>query len=135
MRLEEPEWYECAALWPTVEPWVKAALSHGGLVYTPDDILTHLLTRRMKLWIARDGEAIKGCCISVIERYERLCVCSVLVIGGTMAKDWLHFSEAVEDWGRSMGAEYMQGCGRFGWAKKASPLGYKPVAVIYRKAL
>lgn len=135
MILKEPQWYECAAIWPAIEPWVAKALSHGGLVFQPPDILEGLLTRSMKLWIAFDGENIKGCCISEIEQFRRARVCAVLVIGGVMAKDWLHYSEAVEAWGRSMGAEYMQGVGRFGWAKKAKPFGYEPLAVIYRKAL
>lgn len=135
MRLEEPECLACIKYWPKIRPWIEQALSHGGFIFTPEDILDGLLLGHMKLWLAFDESELKGCCIAQIEQYKRLKVCSVLAVGGKNSRDWLPYYESVRAWGKSKGCQIGQAVGRRGWEKKAAPLGFYPVATIYRMDL
>lgn len=135
MNLLQPAWWESISYWDQIEPLIAKALTHGGVTYTPPDILKGILARDMKLWLAFEGDLLKACAVTARVRYPRLKAITVLIIAGDGVDDWLMFSKDVEAWAKSDGAEAVEGPGRLGWKKKAKPYGYEPAVTIYRKML
>ena len=114
---------------------MRDALSHGGMVFAPEDIRLGLLRNEMKLWLASDETGPVACCVTRIEKFPRSTVCAILILSGDNMAEWFKFLPDIEDWGRSKGADCAQCVGRKGWTRILAGPGYEPMATIYRKAL
>lgn len=135
MRLSKIPWYATADYWWRIEPLVGRALACGGMVALPVDIFKGLVSREMQLWLALDGETIKGFGITRLDQYPRLKVLSLLIVGGVGMKQWQHFIADLESEARSLGCDALEGTGRKGWERVGEKLGYRPVTTLYRKML
>lgn len=135
MRLERVEWWDVPEAWPGVQEWIARALAHGGGGYLLADILRALLCRQMKLWLVKDGAALKACAVTQITFLPRLKICQILVVGGSELESWAHVVGDIEAWARKAGCDAVDGPGRMGWSKKAAQYGYAPVMTLFRKRL
>lgn len=135
MKLVQVQWWDIPQVWPAVEPWIGAALAHGGGGYWLEDIYAGLLGRQMKLWLVKNGATAKACAITQLWNQPRLKVCDILAVGGRDLASWEHLIGEIEAWAASMGCDETRAHGRLGWKRQAARYGYEPLHMVYRKVL
>lgn len=124
-----------ANLWPHIEGYIARALKRGNLerAHFPYDILVHVLSDRMGLWIATDGEKIDAAIITRIMQFDRCRTCHVYLVGGRNMRAWLPLAMTeIESYARKAGCIAMEGGARFGWVRAA---GYRENGVALVKEL
>lgn len=120
--------------WPTVEPWIAAALAGRSVQLLPVDIYEGCLARQIQMWLAMSDVAPVAAAVSRIDRYPRAVICTMIAIGGSGVDDWLlRFEPEIAAWAEARGCDYIEGAGRRGWERKAT--NYTPVYTVYRRKL
>lgn len=135
MRPYLAQWYDVPHYWPQIEDWIAAALAHGSICWTPGDIRDALVWRKMRLWLALEGDAAKACAVTRLDRGPRALVCTVMLIGGDDMNGWLMFEGDIAKWAADQGADALEGPGRKGWERVVKSKGWVPVWTVYRKML
>lgn len=134
-KLITPKWHDAPHFWPRIEPWVKEALTHGGVTLYPRDIYEGLTSRQMKLWLASEPERVIACCITRVINYQRMRSLEILVCGGEDMNSWTHFYSEIEKYARTLECDAIEFGGRKGWARVLNDDGFKEVYVVHRKML
>jgi len=97
------------------------------------DLLRHLTSRRMLLWLAWDGQSIVGTCVTELSETINGRVCVIVAVGGKDRSRWLHFTRQLEDFARTEGCRAMRLYGRRGW--KRVMRDYRETRIILEKDL
>jgi hypothetical protein len=106
-------------VWPTVEPWIKAALERTQTrTHLPLDILIGILKGECVLWTAwRDGN-VEAALVSEVQTYPRLKRCHIVALGGTGLRRWYGAMERqLEEYARAQGCTEWSCMGREGWER------------------
>lgn len=135
MRLEKCQWYRVPEYWPQIEEWVSKALTHGCDIYTKEDVREALLSREWQLWLALDGDEVRGVGVTRFEDYRRFRVCWLLLVGGNGFRSWKRFIGEIKADAKRHGCKEIWGNGRDGWKRMAKPFGFEPISTLYRSAL
>ena len=125
--------------WRESEHLVQKALDHSIGEFDKFDILRFLLTQEMQLWLAVDGEQIKGITVTQLIHFPRYKAMQVVLMAGKDAfNGWFReMMAAVETHARVMGAKKIQECGREGWERmeRRLNLGFKKAYTVMVKEL
>ncbi|MDI9409789.1 MAG: hypothetical protein QM523_11180 [Candidatus Pacebacteria bacterium] len=120
------------AVWPQVEPHLRAALDYCHGCWEPVDILSELMQGQGQLWIAwqpaelaqdsrpnlGDGGQVLAAMVTRIITYPRKKSCQVFLIGGKGMRHWSQaFLTAVESYARSQSCHFLEGGARRGWMR------------------
>lgn len=89
----------------------------------------------MFLWLALEGERVRGAVVARINGHKYATIAYVIVLAGEGMKEWLHFEPAIAAWARENDADAIEFTGREGWKRAAPPMGYQPVYTTFRKML
>lgn len=127
-------------MWLLARPHLMRALARDTLPgrWHPEDILTLLLRRKVRLWIAWDPEArvVIGAVVTRIYAYPSgMKELQAWLVGGDRLKDWLkNGMKTLEEFGRAQGCAYLTGGGpRKGWLRLDR--GFRVTGIALAKAL
>ena len=122
-----------AHVWPQVEQRLSGTLELVKDTHLPTDVLASILTGNMFLFVAVEGERIKGATVAHFTFYPRMKACVAFLVGGEDMPSWIgDMCEATERFARAQGCGRMEAMGRDGWAVAA---GYTKTGVALLKGL
>jgi hypothetical protein len=112
--------------WKTIEPYMEKAAEYTYGRYTSDDIYDSLKEYDHHLWVAFDGDKIKGAVVTNIITYPRRKVLCMSFCGGTELKNWKDpMLELLRQFAKDVGCDGIEATARRGWAKVFENDGYK----------
>jgi hypothetical protein len=112
--------------WKTIEPYMEKAAEYTYGRYTSDDIYDSLKEYDHHLWVAFDGDKIKGAVVTNIITYPRRKILCMSFCGGTELKIWKDpMLELLKQFARDVGCDGIEATARKGWAKVFENDGYK----------
>jgi len=115
------------SIWPHVRETVKRAIDRG---YTDwSCVEPNLFDGLWLLWIAWDGEEIKGACVTSLAGDA----CEIIACAGHDIRSWGHLIEEIEQYARNEGRKRTRIIGRQGWIRVLPE--YKLKAVVLERAL
>ena len=115
--------------WATVRPMIASACDD---LTDPESILRAILRGDKQLWIAVADGSIVAAGATEIVNHPKGRVCLITHIGGSRMDDWIAHQDTLAEWAREHGCDFMEVCGRKGWARA---LGWEPVAVTARREI
>ena len=131
IHLARPE--EAVHLWPQVERALAGTFDLVKDTHYPTDVLAAILTGQMFLFVALDGEEVKGACVAHFTLYPRMKALTEFLVGGKDMPSWIGaMEEATEGFARASGCARCEAGGRAGWAGVTR---YRKVGVMLRKDL
>lgn len=123
-------------IWAIVSPLIEVVTKRTHDCYVPEDIKGFCESQAMQLWIALDGNDIKGVVTTEIIVYPRRKILRVVTVGGEGFDAWgEELSNTLDKYAAYVGCDGLEAIGRKGWIKKLSLLGYEPTHVTYVKDL
>lgn len=126
-----------ADIWPQIEPLVASALAYAQGENTPADVRQRLLNGAAAMWLMLEPEGpVRGLMVAELVVYPQQRVANAWLLAGQQMETWLPVADAtLEAWARQQGCTAIIGDGRRGWKPVLERLGYRPVAVKYRRDL
>lgn len=121
-------------VWGAAAPFIRLALDEGEGESTERDVFTAIVRGAMHLWLAKDGNEIKGALVTEFSAYDRKRALILRYAGGQDLDDYLPFLPEIEEWGRKNDCQLCEVFGREGWRRKLKDRGYAP-RVLMRKTL
>jgi len=118
--------------WPLVTDLITAALDRGER-HTEDEIRKDIESGEGQLWIAWDGEGVKGVCITYVLQHTKSKVCRIWLCTGTEMNLWHHHLATIEAWSKEQGCDTIDAVVRPGWEKIMS--NYRKTHVVLEKKL
>ena len=97
------------------------------------EVLLLLSDDRAQLWLAVDGDVIRGACVTKLTTRRAAPCVEVWLMGGVM--DTIPFISMIEAAAADAGAERVTLTGRVGWGRVLNDYGYRVVAVELEKSL
>jgi hypothetical protein len=112
--------------WKTIEPYMEKAAEYTYGRYTSGDIYDSLKEYDHHLWVAFDGDKIKGAVVTNIITYPRRKILCMSFCGGTELKNWKDpMLELLRQFAKDVGCDGIEATARRGWAKVFENDGYK----------
>lgn len=111
-------------IWVVLEPMLRPAIARS-----PDNprVLAHLMSREAELW----GIYEAGKPIAAITTWITGDRCRIWLVGGSRVREWVDgFIAKLSDYARSLGCVALYACGRTGWTRLASKMGWQPAEPI-----
>ena len=108
---------------------IEKALVHGGETHTWEDIRTGIIEGRFQIFWNEHGACVTQICTPPQKRYL-----NCFVVAGELP-GVMDLSQEVEDFGRSMGCQFMTTSARMGWKKVLPNYGWKESQVVFTKGL
>jgi hypothetical protein len=121
--------------WPHIAEWVSDALVRGYSDLSANDILRHLESGSMQLWLAWVGDRPRGVCITELLESVRGRFCNIVVIAGEDFGAWAHLEEDIARWALDWKCVRLCLTGRKGWVRRLAPIGWSETAVTLEKAI
>jgi hypothetical protein len=118
-------------VWPTVEPWLDAAMKHGPRLYGTADVLAACKEKSMILWVAIISERVIGMTVTSLETYPQMTILVARWAGGPkgQGRQWIKdMIDELKHWGRAWDASLLTGGGRRGWL---SGFGFVESGVLF----
>ena len=117
---------EVAKLWPKLFPHLRSAAEYSHGRYEPEDIVESVLSGESQLWIAFEGENIKGITTTKIAHYPRKTCLDMIFLGGEDFFEWKDaMLEVLQRWARDCGCDAIESWGRPGFTRVFKDDGYK----------
>ena len=120
------------AIWPDVGPILQTAIDKSRGEYQLEDIYRFLHQGTMQLLIAAKDKEIIGAVITEVVQYPRKTALQVTFLAGKHMNQW--FDEVVKvtkEGAKTVGADFLQATGRFGWKKYMKTAGIKSQYITY----
>lgn len=115
-----------AAVWPRVEGYIDEVVKQTHGRYLVEDVFAQLIDGSHLLWIAFEGEHVKGAVVSCFQYYPRKKVLSCPFVTGEEFATWKKPILAVlHRFARDNGCEGIEATGRIGWARMFKDDGYE----------
>jgi hypothetical protein len=115
------------AVWSEVEGYVAKALKYACGKYLLSDVYSLVVDYKYPLWVAFDGEGIKGAVITRFVEYPRKKYLFLEFCGGRDGFSWkAPMLEVLRSWAKDNGCDGIEGAGRDGWQKIFEHDGYVP---------
>ena len=113
-------------VWPAVVDYVAAALAYTYGRYEPEDILKDLLAGTHQLWIAFEGNDVRGAVVSHILQYPRKRFLGCPVVTGDEFSTWKAPMVAIlQRFATDNDCEGLEATARLGWARVFKDDGYE----------
>lgn len=97
-----------------------------------DDVLQLIEQQKAQLFVFKDTELLSAW-VTTIENSPSNKWIRVMWAGGKDMDKWLHFIDAIAQWGKSLGCKKMVITGRPGWEKKLPD--FKKTSVVLEKVI
>ena len=103
--------------------WLEEAIAHsfpdGIISHTKDDIKEMLFNSDAQLWTTPNGA-----CVTCVTVYPQTSIVQIWLMGGDFEELMTKHSQAVYQWGRSIGASLVYVQGRKGWIRRLKGRGF-----------
>jgi hypothetical protein len=117
-------------VWNRVTPILSRVPLDPGM--TLDRVKQDLEAGDSQLWTIWRGEQIEAAWTTRIQTDpDGSIYCLAWMCAGDNVSDWIHLSQAMEDWARDLGCKDVRVVGRPGWKK----FGYRPLYTVLSKPL
>ena len=119
-------------VWSEVTPHLAKAAEYTFGTYEVDDIYDAIMDYDYDLWIAFDGEGIKGAVVTKFAHYPRKKYLDMVFTGGENLKDWKDpMLKLLQHWAYDNQCDGIESTGRPGWAKVFANDGHRVVWHTY----
>ena len=108
---------------------IEAALEYSGGTHNFEDVEKAINEGNMQLWPASNSAAV-----TEIIQYARKKVCNVFLAGGDLDEITCRI-DSLAEWAKSLGCDSMTLYGRTGWERVLDSHGFKPVRVVWERAI
>ena len=112
-------------VWPMVEGYIIEVVKRTNGRYEAEDVLSQLLDGSHLLWIAFEGEHVKGAVVSCFQFYPRKKFLSCPFVTGEDFASWKKpILEVLHRFAKDNGCEGIEATGRIGWSRVFKDDGY-----------
>ena len=112
--------------WDKVKPYLERAAEYTYGRYTVDDIYDCIKDYDYHLWVAFEGQEIKGAVVTNFMVYPRMKTLCMSFCGGTDLKEWkAPMLSLLQRFANDTGCDSIEATARSGWAKIFKNDGYK----------
>lgn len=116
------------AIWDKVAAFVESATERTNGRYSAEDVLSYIVDYDYLLWIAFDGEGIKGAVVTYFGSYPRKKTLNVMILGGAEGITWKEpMLKTLNNWARDNQCDSIEASGRMGWARVLKDNGFTPL--------
>jgi hypothetical protein len=113
-------------VWPAVADYIQNALEYTRGRYELEDVLERVENGEFLLWIAFDGERIKGCVITDMMQYPRKKFLGCPFVTGDEFASWKQpMFEMLQRFARDNDCEGLEATARPGWSRVFKDDGYE----------
>lgn len=113
-----------ARFWGAIEALLAQAIE-AGATHHPSDVLEALTRGDADCWVKWTDEGISCAVVTEVLSFPRGLRVRVWLAGAKGGEtDWREFDEGLCDYGRQIGASWIDIVGRIGWLKKFPKLEY-----------
>lgn len=105
------------AVMPDVQPMIEPAINRSDDRWDIWSVIAMLLNGQMQLWLSINDGKPEAAMVTRIIEYPKMRVLSLPFIGGRARENWMHFEEAIIDFGRRNGCAELEGYARKGWLR------------------
>jgi hypothetical protein len=119
-------------LWPRIFPHLSRAADYTYGRYEPEDIFDAVASGDAHLWVALDGDDIKGVTITRFWQYPRKNCLDVMFLGGEEWDGWKDIMfDTLQRWAHDSGCAAIEASGRVGFARIFKDRGYTPLWQVF----
>jgi hypothetical protein len=116
--------------WGSVGPLLEKVLNKVETGKRIDDIVTGLQLGDLQLWNVNDFSAIAITEVIIEPKFKHVLV---QYLSGDNMKEWLpKLVDELHEYATELGCKYVSLCGRRGWLKTATPLGFDEEFTVMR---
>lgn len=122
-------------VWDRIEPLVDKVIPYTYGRMLTVDVLHSLITNQYHLWIIyKDEKEIEAIAITEFMKYPRKTVLLINFISGDNLDDWIkELDKTLVKFSKESGCDFLEACGRAGWERKVTKLGWIKKFTIVEK--
>ena len=126
---------EITKVWDKIEPLVDKVIPYTYGRMLTVDVLHSLITNQYHLWIIyKDEKEIEAIAITEFMKYPRKTVLLINFISGDNLDDWIkELDKTLVKFSKESGCDFLEACGRAGWERKVTKLGWIKKFTIVEK--
>ena len=119
-------------VWPRLAEHMSKAAEYTYGRYEPEDILDSLIQYDQQLWLAFEGEDIKGITVTRFIQYPRIKCLDMVFCAGDEGMEWkVLMLKTLQHWAFDNQCDRIESSGRIGWSKIFKNDGYKALWQVY----
>lgn len=119
-------------VWSRTYPFMEKAAEYTYGRYLPEDILDSIVQYDHHLWLAFEGEDIKGITVTRFAQYPRIRCLDMVFCAGDEGMEWKDpMLKILQHWAYDNHCDRIESSGRVGWAKIFKNDGYKALWQVY----
>tara|TARA_R110000765_G_scaffold38570_5_gene84527 strand:- start:126 stop:548 length:423 start_codon:yes stop_codon:yes gene_type:complete len=121
-------------VWDKIEELVDKVIpyTYGRMIAA--DVLHNLIINHYHLWIIEKEDTIKAIAITEFMKYPRKTVLLINFISGDKLSEWIEeLDRVLVKFSKETGCDFLEACGRAGWERKVTRLGWKKKFTIVEK--
>ena len=121
-----------ADVWPRLTTHIDKVAEYTYGRYEPEDVLESITQYDHNLWLAFDGEDIKGITVTSFKQYPRIKCLDMVFCAGDEGMEWkAPMLEMLQHWAYDNECDRIESSGRLGWSKIFKGDGYKALWHTY----
>ena len=121
-----------ADVWPRLTAHIDKVAEYTYGRYDPEDVLESITQYDHNLWLAFEGEDIKGITVTSFKQYPRIKCLDMVFCAGDEGMEWkAPMLEMLQHWAYDNECDRIESSGRVGWAKIFKSDGYKALWQTY----
>ena len=127
---------EITKVWDRIEPLVDKVIPYTYGRMLTVDVLHSLITNQYHLWIIyKDEKEIEAIAITEFMKYPRKTVLLINFISGDNLDKWIkELDKTLVKFSKESGCDFLEACGRAGWERKVTKLGWiKKFTIVEKK--
>lgn len=126
---------EITKVWDRIEPLVDKVIPYTYGRMLTVDVLHSLITNQYHLWIIyKDEKEIEAIAITEFMKYPRKTVLLINFISGDNLDKWIkELDKTLVKFSKESGCDFLEACGRAGWERKVTKLGWIKKFTIVEK--
>ena len=121
-------------VWNKIEELVDKVIpyTYGRMIAA--DVSHNLIINHYHLWIIEKEDTIKAIAITEFMKYPRKTVLLINFISGDKLSEWIEeLDRVLVKFSKETGCDFLEACGRTGWERKVTRLGWKKKFTIVEK--
>ena len=121
-------------VWDKIEELVDKVIpyTYGRMIAA--DVLHNLIINHYHLWIIEKEDTIKAIAITEFMKYPRKTVLLINFISGDKLSEWVEeLDRVLVKFSKETGCDFLEACGRAGWERKVTRLGWQKRFTIVEK--
>jgi hypothetical protein len=120
------------AVWEKLRPHADLAAEYTYGRFDADDIRDAIEHYDHNLWLAYEGDDIKGIVVTTFKQYPKKKFLDLTFVGGEEGFDWkTPMLKLLQHWAYDNQCDGIESSGRLGWSKVFKDDGYKPLWQTY----